>query len=110
MASALEKSRKRSHRTIIEVNADTIFVSCGIGNTGGPWSARAQRDDVGRALWPLDARYEALGWWRLGVGTCVIVAATTVVRGCRNCLTQNRSEGFDGVNGVKWLSGVLINY
>src|SRR5258706_2922332 len=80
LGSAPKESRKRSHRTVIEVDADTIFVSCGISDRGGSWSARAraQRDDMGRALWPLDARhYKALALirWGRGVGTCAMFAA-----------------------------------
>jgi len=108
LAPALKESRKRNHRTIVEVNTDTVLISCGIDKLAGLRSARAQGDDMGRALWPLDARYKTLRGRGRDVGTCAMFAAA--VRGYRRRPAHNRGEGFDGVNRVNWLSGVLIYY
>ena len=89
---------------------DAVLVSFGIGSDGGLRSARTEGDDVGRALWPLDGRYEVVVVvLRRRPGPRGTSTGAMGGTGCRRGLAHNRGEGFEGVNRVYWLSGVRID-
>jgi hypothetical protein len=100
LAPALEESRERGDRPIVEVDTGAVLdLIDRIGMEGaGVGRARMEGDDRRRALWPLDARdYEVFGRAR---------AAAAAWAG--GGLADNGSEGFKGVNGVYWQSGVFV--
>jgi len=68
LAPALEESRKRNNRTVIEVNTNAVLVLWWVDRRATSWSARLEWDDVGRALWPLDACYYKVVVRRPGPG------------------------------------------
>ena len=87
LAPALEESRKKENRPVVEVHTRAVLVAPGRGCRARARGAGAERDDVRRARGPLDARDEGLRGGGPGVGTrrasARVAAAVRGDRGAR---------------------------